>query len=63
LFQHVHPLFFADYPDESRELQIGRALDQVRRRGFVAAGDRVIFTHGTTQGEPGGTNTLKILTV
>jgi pyruvate kinase len=63
LFQHVQPLFFAHQIDEPRADQIRRALDRVCRHGFAAKGDRVLMTHGDTQGEPGGTNTLKILTV
>ncbi|NDY94257.1 pyruvate kinase [Wenzhouxiangella limi] len=63
LFQHVHPLFFAHQPDEAQADQIQRALDQVCRHGFAARGDRVLMTHGDTQGQPGGTNTLKILTI
>ncbi len=63
LFQHVHPQFFADQADELRERQISRAINEVCQTGFVAPGDRVIVTHGTTHGEPGGTDTLKILTV
>ncbi|MFP4207961.1 MAG: pyruvate kinase [Wenzhouxiangella sp.] len=63
LFQHVQPLFFAYQPDESREAQIQRALAQICRYGFAGPGDRVLMTHGDTQGQPGGTNTLKILTV
>ena len=63
IFQHVEPLFFAHNPDETREQQIRRALDQVRLCGFAADGDRVLMTHGDTEGKPGSTNTLKILSV
>jgi len=63
IFQHVQPLFLAHNPDETRDQQIRRALDQVRLCGFAEAVDRVLMTHGDTQGKPGGTNTLKILSV
>ncbi|MFW5815385.1 MAG: pyruvate kinase [Wenzhouxiangella sp.] len=63
LFQHVHSLFFAHQSGEAQADQIQRALEQVCRHGFAARGDRVLMTHGDTQGQPGGTNTLKILTI
>ncbi len=61
LFQHVRPLFFPHQSDEAREALIARALKAVRDAGLVQAGDRVLMTLGDTQGQPGGSNTLKIL--
>ncbi|MFU8833030.1 MAG: pyruvate kinase [Wenzhouxiangella sp.] len=62
LFQHVQPLFFA--PGESSAAdQVTRAVERVRAAGLINDGDRVILTMGDEQGEMGGTNTLKILTI
>ncbi len=62
LFQHVRPLFFPHLTDETRSKQIRRALRAVLDAGLVAEGERVLMTLGDTQGLPGGSNTLKILT-
>ena len=63
LFQHVYPLFFPPVDDELASAVAERALDHVRRAGLVSAGDRVLLTLGERQRVPGGTNTLKILTI
>jgi len=62
LFQHVQPLFFAPGESSTADL-ISRAVERVREAGLLHDGDRVILTTGDEQGEMGGTNTLKILTI
>jgi pyruvate kinase len=62
LFQHVQPLFFAPGESSTADL-ISRAVERVREAGLINDGDRVILTTGDEQGEMGGTNTLKILTI
>ena len=63
LFQHVHPLFFPPLDDELSADVTERALEHVRQAGLISPGDRVLMTLGDRQRIPGGTDTLKILTL
>jgi pyruvate kinase len=62
LFQHVRPLLFV--PQETYAPTLARAaIAHVKNAGLVEAGDRVLMTLGDEHGVPGGTNTMKVLTV
>ncbi len=63
LFQHVHPLFFPPLEQELQGDVTDRALEHVRRAGLIGPGDRVVLTLGERHRVPGGTDTLKILTL
>ncbi|HEX5961192.1 MAG TPA: pyruvate kinase [Rhodanobacteraceae bacterium] len=62
LLRDVKPMPFGtrvDYPI----LVVREAVQQLFRSGDIAAGDRVLLTHGDHTGRGGGTNTLKLLSV
>ena len=42
---------------------VGRACEIAKERGWVSVGDAVVTLHGTIEGAPGSTNTLKVLAV
>ncbi len=60
LWSDVHPVAFA--PSSGEPAAAAReALAHLCGIGLLAAGDRVLLTIGDRIGEPGGTNTLKLL--
>lgn len=61
LFRNVHPLH-VDF-EQDREASLRKALHLVQANGLVSEGDRVVMTVGEPMGQPGGTNTLKIVSV
>lgn len=42
---------------------LSRACDFAKERGWAASGDFIVALHGTIEGAPGSTNTLKVLMV
>jgi pyruvate kinase len=46
-----------------RDAAIGEAVQLLLRKGVVAKGDLIVLTTGEPMGQPGGTNTLKIVKV
>lgn len=62
LYRGVQPIAFniddVDYTEITAEV-----LEQLRKRGVVEDGDRVIITKGDLLGHTGGTNGMKIVTV
>lgn len=62
LFRGVFPIEFdaADLPLGELESATLQHLQQLR---WLKPGDQILFTHGDLCGQPGGTNTLKILSV
>jgi pyruvate kinase len=59
LCRGVYPIPFSP---RSVETQVQEAIETLRQRGLVKTGDRILLTKGDGTG-PGGTNTMKILTV
>ncbi|HEX7325977.1 MAG TPA: pyruvate kinase [Rhodanobacteraceae bacterium] len=62
LLRDVQPIAFdghGAYP----ALVVREAVRQLFERGELAAGDRVLLTHGDQTGRGGGTNTMKLLSV
>lgn len=62
LLRDVHPVAF-DVSDVGPAQVARAAIRQLFNEGRVAAGDRVLLTHGDHTGRHGGTNTLKLLHV
>ena len=62
LLRDVHPVAF-DVSDVEPAQVARAAIRQLFDEGSVAAGDRVLLTHGDHTGRHGGTNTLKLLHV
>ncbi len=62
LLRDVHPVAF-DVSDVEPAQVARAAICQLFNEGRVAAGDRVLLTHGDHTGRHGGTNTLKLLHV
>jgi pyruvate kinase len=56
----VHPVAYAEHVDAVPSVQ--QAIGWLRDRGMLKGGERVILTKGDA-GQPGGTNTMKIVTV
>jgi pyruvate kinase len=61
LCRGVYPVGFDETMTEAVPSP-AEALACLQRRGLIKAGDRVILTHGDA-GVPGGTNTMKVVTV
>lgn len=61
LYRGVYPLEFAPADGDFAGTR-GPALEALRDRGMLVAGERVIVTHGESIGDAGGSNTLRILT-
>jgi len=61
LYRNVRPLHFAITDDRDRALDAAERL--LLERGAVKPGDLIVVTCGEPMGQPGGTNTLKIVRV
>ena len=61
LYRNVRPLHFPITDDRDRAL--GAAEQLLLERGRVKPGDLIVLTCGEPMGQPGGTNTLKIVRV
>lgn len=61
LFRNVTPLHLDTSTDRDTALQ--QALEAVVSKGYASRGDMVVLTVGEPMGQPGGTNTLKIVRV
>jgi pyruvate kinase len=62
LFRDVYPLML-QYLGDSRETLLRLAEEKLVESGAVRAGDLFVLTVGEPIGQPGGTNTLKIVRV
>jgi pyruvate kinase len=62
LYRGVQPIAFDVKNIDYTEVTAG-ILDQLRKRGVVTDGDKVIITKGDLLGRTGGTNGMKIVTV
>jgi pyruvate kinase len=60
LYRGVRPFVF-DYTVFPAAEAAGEAVAELRRRGLVAPGDRLILTRGDLLGVGGSTTTLKIV--
>jgi pyruvate kinase len=61
LYRNVTPLHLDTSSDRDTALQ--QAIEVVVSKGYAARGDMVVLTVGEPMGQPGGTNTLKIVRV
>ena len=61
LYRNVTPLHLDTSSDRDTALQ--QAIEVVVSKGYAAHGDMVVLTVGEPMGQPGGTNTLKIVRV
>ena len=61
LYRNVVPLHVESSDDRDTALQ--QALEVLVRNGYASHGDIVVLTVGEPMGQPGGTNTLKIVKV
>jgi pyruvate kinase len=62
LYRGVYPIAFEPLSEDSAEINEA-ALAELRKRGAVQPGDRVILTKGDRVGRHGGTNAMKIVEV
>ncbi|HEX20060.1 MAG TPA: pyruvate kinase [Acidiferrobacteraceae bacterium] len=62
LYRGVYPVGF-ELPSNDPAEVMQEAVDELRRRGAVRDGDIVVITIGEPLAKPGGTNTMKIVTV
>ena len=62
LFRDVYPLML-QYVGDNRETLLRLAEEKLVESGAVSAGDLIVVTVGEPIGQPGGTNTLKIIKV
>ncbi len=62
LFRDVYPLML-QYVGDNRETLLRLAEEKLVEAGAVRAGDLIVLTVGDPIGQPGGTNTLKIIKV
>ncbi len=61
LYRNVTPLHLDTSSDRDTALQ--QAIEVVVSKGYASRGDMVVLTVGEPMGQPGGTNTLKIVRV
>jgi pyruvate kinase len=61
LYRNVTPLHLDTSTDRDTALQ--QAIEVVVSKGYASRGDMVVLTVGEPMGQPGGTNTLKIVRV
>ncbi|MDT3707013.1 MAG: pyruvate kinase [Thiobacillus sp.] len=62
LFRGVYPINLQTASKE-RDALLAEAEEELRRRGAVRDGDLILLTIGEPIGQPGGTNTMKIVRV
>jgi pyruvate kinase len=62
LFRDVYPLML-QYGGDNRETLLRMAEEKLLEHGVVQAGDLIVLTVGEPIGQPGGTNTMKIVRV
>lgn len=62
LYRGVEPIFFDHLPISGSQVD-GKAIEELKLRGIVETGDRVLLTKGDQMGVPGATNVFKILDV
>ncbi len=62
LFRDVYPLML-QYVGDNRETLLRLAEEKLVEAGAVSEGDLIVVTVGEPIGQPGGTNTLKIIKV
>jgi pyruvate kinase len=62
LFRGVYPINLQTAAKE-RDALLAEAEEELRRRGAVRDGDLILLTIGEPIGQPGGTNTMKIVRV
>ena len=61
LYRNVTPLHL--YTSSDRDTALQQAIEVVVSKGYASRGDMVVLTVGEPMGQPGGTNTLKIVRV
>jgi pyruvate kinase len=61
LFRNVHPVFLPKSDDRDAALRLAEQI--LLKQGVVNRGDLMVLTIGEPMGQPGGTNTLKIVRV
>jgi pyruvate kinase len=61
LFRNVHPVFLPKSDDRDAALRLTEQI--LLKQGVVKRGDLIVLTIGEPMGQPGGTNTLKIVRV
>jgi len=61
LFRNVHPVFLPKSDDRDAALRLAEQI--LLKQGVVNRGDLIVLTIGEPMGQPGGTNTLKIVRV
>jgi pyruvate kinase len=62
LFRDVYPLML-QYVGDNRETLLRLAEEKLLSSGAVRAGDLIVLTVGEPIGQPGGTNTMKIIKI
>jgi pyruvate kinase len=62
LFRDVYPLML-QYVGDSRETLLRLAEEKLLSAGAVKPGDLIVLTFGEPIGQPGGTNTMKIIKI
>src|SRR5689334_5360623 len=62
LFRDVYPLML-QYVGDNRETLLRLAEEKLLSAGLVKAGDLIVLTVGDPIGQPGGTNTMKIIKI
>ena len=62
IYRGVYPLEFEPEGDDLVALK-GHLLERLRDDGVLSAGDYVVVTHGSRLGDPGGTNTMRLIEV
>jgi pyruvate kinase len=61
LFRNVHPVYMGRSNDREGALRAAERI--LLEQGAVRRGDLIVLTVGEPMGQPGGTNTLKIVRV
>jgi pyruvate kinase len=61
LYRNVHPVFLPKTDDRDASLRLAEQI--LLKHGVVKRGDLIVLTIGEPMGQPGGTNTLKIVRV
>ncbi len=61
LYRNVHPVFLPKTEDRDAALRLAEQI--LLKHGVVNRGDLIVLTIGEPMGQPGGTNTLKIVRV